>query len=198
MFERALLLGLSTGFYCIGNCFPSMISLLFCERPKNKMKFLKIIGHFNGGRFIAYLLTGLFVGYAGSKFGSNPFFSNITAFSLIFLSILMILHGIRTIKGKKCNCNSSQRKLPLIFGLFNGFNICPPFLIAIPYSFSLGSAFKGVMFFTVFFCVTTLYFLPFIFFNGLSKIENVQIVARMTTIMAGVFYFVTGIKHFMY
>jgi len=197
MFEKALLLGLSTGFYCVGNCFPSICSLLFCEKNGNKIKFLKIIGQFNGGRFFAYLVTGFIAGYAGSKLNSNPFFTKLSGLSLIILSILMIFQGVRTIKGKKCSCAVSQKQLPLIFGLFNGFNLCPPFLIAIPYAFSTGDSIKGTLFFIIFFSVTTLYFLPLLLFNNFAKVEKVQIIARMATIMAGFLYFFSGIKHFL-
>ncbi len=194
---EAFILGLSTGTFCLGWCFPPLVSALFSDIVSYK-KSMGVIFEFISGRLIAYLTFGGAIGYLGNKL-SFKIIDGFTAVSIIVLSILLLLNGtFRTFPNHKV-CKSSFkspffRRFPLISGILTGLNICPPFLIAVSNVISIGDVIKGIFFFLSFFLATSLYLTPFIFSASLQKFVPLRWIAQFSAIMSGMIFLIIGIE----
>jgi sulfite exporter TauE/SafE len=196
---EAFILGLSTGIFCLGWCSPPLLSFLFSEILSYK-KSVRVISEFISGRFIAYLTFGGVIGYLGDKF-SVKIINFFTALSIIFLSILLLLNGIfrRFQNHKGCKLFFQfffPRRFPLISGILMGFNICPPFLIAVSNVISSADIIKGILFFLSFFLATSLYLIPFIFSVNFQKFNSLRWIAQSSAIISGFIFLIIGIARF--
>jgi len=198
---KGMLLGLSTGVFCLAYCIPVIFPLICAEKRPWLSERAWLVLKFFLGRLIAYLAFGGMVGYMGQRF-SSPLLHKFAAGSIVILSILLILYGI--LKGfpqlRICptiNRFLPKKRLPLLMGLFTGFNVCPPFLLALTYVFNLGQITKGVVFFFAFFIATSLYLVPFVFIGYFSKFEKVRWVAQMCAILSGMLFFFIGVSQYL-
>jgi sulfite exporter TauE/SafE len=172
---KAAVLGFSTGLYCLGFCLPVIFPLVFAEEHSSVKIRSQLIAKFLSGRLAAYLAFGTITGYVGKNV-THPLVQKLTAGSIVILSILLIFYGFLKGFPRIELCFSvgrylPDRKLPIAMGLLTGFNICPPFLLAVTYVFQLGEVAKGIVFFLVFFTVTSVYTIPFIFIGYFSRYE---------------------------
>ena len=194
---QAILLGLSTGVYCLGHCLPVVFPLVFSEDKSSLKSRGRLILEFGIGRLMAYLAFGALVGYLGHEL-SHPFVQKSMAAMMIVLAIFLMIYGFRSnnsSKKKFCQILSRaapSRNFPFLFGILTGVNLCPPFLIAIGYIFNLGEISKGVLFFLAFYFATSVFLLPFIFLGYFSRYEKLRWIAQMSTILAGGLFFWMG------
>jgi sulfite exporter TauE/SafE len=190
---QPVLTGLSLGAFCLSYCFPFLATFM-ASAPRDVKDNSKLILRFIFGRLLGYLMFGLIFGFLGEKLQS-PFLTLITDLSLILISMVLILYLCGLLKEKKEGCPSQklQEKNAVTMGFLMGINICPPFLLSLPYVFSLHSTALGVIYFLIFFMVSSVYFLPMIFVGMLGKIKEFQIVARLSGfVCAGIFIFYGG------
>ena len=82
---------------------------------------------------------------------------------------------------------------PLTLGLLTGFNACPPFLLSLAYVFALHSTWKGLVYFLVFFCATTVYMLPLLAVGLLGRMAEFRLAARFSALAVGLLFMVYGI-----
>ncbi len=196
---KGIVLGLSTGVFCLGYCLPVVLPLVFAEKHPWKNR-AGIIFKFCMGRMAAYLTVGGLAGYLGDVFLHNAF-RRFMSIILVILSIFLILHGLHKGFPQFRLCCLLQKFFPnanlsFILGIFTGFNICPPFLIAVTYVFSLGKVFAGMLFFLIFFITTSFYLVPLVFAGYFSKFDKIRWVAQLSAIVAGVMFFLIGITQF--
>jgi sulfite exporter TauE/SafE len=180
--------GLSLGAFCLSYCFPFLATFM-ASTPRGVKDNSKLMVRFMFGRLLGYIMFGVIFGFLGEKLQS-PFLTLITDLSLIFISILLILYLCGLLKEKKGLCPSQKfhSRNAMMMGFLMGINICPPFLLSLPYVFSLHSTWLGIVYFLIFFLASSIYFLPMIFVGMLGKIKEFQIVARLSGfICAGIF-----------
>lgn len=190
------LLGLSTGVFCLSWCAPVFVPLVLGEKKSIKESF-KVFLKFNLGRLLACLLFGALVGWLGIRIESK-FIHDLSWVGLIILATLMILYGLGLTKSRIKFCHRSRIfKSPEIFGFFVGFNICPPFLLALSYTFNLRSILAGMLFFLSFFLGTIIYFILPTFLGLFSKIEKVRHIARVSAFLVGIIFLIYGIKELL-
>jgi len=185
---QPILLGLSSGIFCMGYCFPFLAPFVVLEERKLKEDF-KVVLKFIFGRFFGYLLFGAFFGYLGEKI-TNKTVDLFFFFALAGLSFLLILYSFGLIREKRGICLSPKFKktTPFLMGFLMGINVCPPFLMAINYAFLLHKFFEGILFFLLFFLATTTYFLPIAFLGFLNKIKEFRMVAKISGILVGLMF----------
>ncbi len=198
---KAFLLGLSTGALCLGYCSPVFVPLMLAEQREGFYGKLIPFLQFMLGRLIAYLTFGLVVGWAGSQMVEQvpSFFIGL---SFIGLAIFMFLYGL---KGgfpnlQLCRVISPllrRIKIPFVFGLFMGFNLCPPFLLAFTDVFVSGEIFYGLAFFLVFFLVTSVFLFPLIFLGYLSALPSLRQVAQLAALIISVIYLFLGVTQLL-
>ena len=73
-----------------------------------------------------------------------------------------------------------------------GLNVCPPFLMAAGYVFTLGRVADGLAFFGIYFLVTTLWFLPLVPLGAAARFDGVRWVAQLSALLAGLLFLWTG------
>jgi sulfite exporter TauE/SafE len=197
---EAFMLGLSTGVYCFSQCGIVIVPYLFTNESNGVKKRSYLILNFLSGRFIAYILIGLIAGYLGMRFSTllkeyDNIFKIIITISYFALSFLLIFNSFHKYKNHE-SCKYRNKKLynsfPILLGLFTGVNICPPFIAAAARAFNTSSVFKGGLFFVIFFIATSIFILPLTFTGLMKNSEILRKVARITSIMAGVYLTVMG------
>lgn len=189
---NGLLLGLSTGLFCLAYCLPIFGPLLLAEQRSLKNSFAWLI-KFSLGRLIAYCLIGALVGYLGLKIESQ-LLHNLAWLILIILGLLMIFYALGLLKSKPWFCQSLRKiRLAWLAGFLVGLNICPPFLIALPYAFNLKGTLAGLLFFLMFFLGTTLYLIPATFLGFLTKYQILRQIARISAFLVGLIFFSYGL-----
>jgi len=194
---QPILVGLSLGAFCLSYCFPFLATFVVSQARTTKEN-LKLVFRFIFGRLLGYMMFGFIFGFLGEKLQS-PFLTLITDLSLIIISIILILYLCGLLKESQAMCPAPklQNRNAMVMGFLMGINICPPFLLSIPYVFSLHSTFLGVVYFLIFFVASSVYFLPMIFVGMLAKIKEFQTVARLSGfICAGIFIFYGGYSIF--
>lgn len=187
---QPLLAGLSVGAFCLTSCFPFMGSFLASEeRPfkKNAAELLKFLT----GRLSGYCCLGLLAGFLGERFDSK-ILRLATNISFLFLSLLLLAYLMGLIRQEKSSCPSRNfmgRRGPFLMGFFLGINLCPPFLLSITYVFSQHSVIYGLVYFTLFFFSSSVYFLPLLFAGLLSRVSEFRSAARLSGfILCGIFF----------
>ena len=194
---QPFLLGISVGIFCFTYCVPFIAPYLASEERKIGKNF-RIILEFIFGRLGGYVLFGAIFGYLGEKI-SNQAINLILIISLMILSVVLIIYALGFLKPKGIFCSVKyikfRAKTPLLMGFLMGINICPPFLMSLAYVFTLHSAFKGIIYFLMFFLGTTIYFLPVTFLGFLGKMKEFRVVARIAGLIVGFTFLVYGIYY---
>ena len=190
-FLQALLAGLSLGIFCLSYCFPFLATFI-ASKPRGLKENSALILRFIFGRLLGYMLFGAIFGFLGEKFQS-PLLTIITDLSLILISVILILYLCGLVKQKEqCLARQYQNRNAVVMGFLMGINFCPPFLLSIPYVFSLHSTFLGVLYFLIFFVASSIYFLPMIFVGMLAKIKEFQMVARISGFICASIFIIYG------
>jgi len=190
---QPVFVGLSLGAFCLSYCFPFLATFIASD-PRGVKENSKLILRFILGRLLGYTMFGFVFGFLGEKLQS-PFLTLITDLSLIIISIILILYLCGLLKQKEeiCLARKFQNRGAMMMGFLMGINICPPFLLSLPYVFSLHSTWLGIVYFLIFFIASSIYFLPMIFVGMLAKIKEFQWVARLSGfICAGIFIIYGG------
>lgn len=195
IFITPFLLGLSVGIYCFTYCIPFIAPIMVSEARGKKESFL-IILKFIFGRFLGYLSFGAFFGYLGQRINLASI-NLILIIGLMLLSLTLIFHALGLMKAVRfpfcAKIKKYNSKLPVFMGFLMGINICPPFLMSLTYVFMLHSALKGMIYFSMFFLGTSLYFLPIVFLGFLSKRKEFQLVGRISALIVGILFFSYGL-----
>jgi sulfite exporter TauE/SafE len=186
---QGLLLGLSTGVFCLGACAPALVPSLLSAAPGWRGG-ARLVGEVALGRLLAYLGFGALVGWLGTNFDSQALWLRQGAgLATLLLALLLALYlagrdlGLRRLA--LCRVlPSGFLKTPVAFGFLAGINPCPPFLLALTAALGAGGALPGMAFFAAFFVGTSLYLLPLVPFGALGRWPSTRLVGRMAGFLA--------------
>ena len=195
---QGILLGLSTGLFCLGYCAPVFVPLMMSEN-RTMVRGALVIGELALGRLVAYLTSGAVVGYLGMQL-EGPSFQRAVGGAMVVLSTLLLLYVATRRWPHFTLCrwaNVRYFRFPIVFGFLTGINVCPPFLLAISYTFGLRSITKGALLFGGFFLGTSVYLLVLLPLGYLGRRESLRLVALMTALLSGVFFFLMGLTRLM-
>lgn len=194
LLARALVLGLSTGLFCIGFCGP-LVGPILLARSRSGVRGSAIgIAVFMSGRLAAYLLFGAATGLLGGAFGRLwPVKAYVLPGLYTVLGLLMILYAIAQSFPHLGFCRFLSPRIEsnwyfLLAGFVAGINLCPPFLLAATTAFVAGGALQGMLFFFVFFLATSVYLVPFLFSGLLNRFREVRFAARIAAVAAGLYF----------
>ena len=204
-----LLIGLLSGFHCVGMCSGLVIAYSTNSSTKTS-SHLK----YNLGRFISYTLIGGILGGLGSFFGINPVFTGtITIAAAIFMIILGITYVshwplLEKIKLHTPNflakiifreSHKKSSRTPFIVGLLTGFMPCGPLQAIQLYALGTGSAWKGALAMAFFALGTSAVMIVFgLIVSSLSQknIKHIIKISGILVILLGILMFSRGLENF--
>jgi sulfite exporter TauE/SafE len=189
-----LLAGLSTGVFCCATCYP-FLAPVFAAEDRGARATGKVWLQFLLGRLAGYVLFGAAIGWLGERFG-GPALSLLSNLGMMLMAALLIFYaaGFRRPPGSFCAAGSrSAATTPALLGFLLGLHACPPFLMSVAYVFTLHSMLKGIVYFLVFFCATTVYLIPLLFVGLLGRMPEFRRAARASALAVGILFLVYGI-----
>lgn len=202
---EALLLGLSNGVSCIGYCAPVLVPYLLGERS-GVAAGAGVVARFLLGRLAGYLCFSIIAfGFQTSLPGSPSARGVLVGSAYIVLSVLLVLYGFRARTDPAvCAARVSGRFVspvvrlwpalaPAVLGLLTGLSLCPPFLMAFAAAAGKASLAGSVVFFALFFCGTSVFFLPLPLIGSLKRSGVLSTVGRLAAGVVGVYYFYSGL-----
>lgn len=190
LFTEGLVLGLSTGIFCMGYCAPVILPYLHArDRPGWKGKALPVL-IFAIGRLVAYMAFGTLLGWLGAYLTGPESRIGLTI-AFLLLSLILMSYGLSLNWPRFNLCQrlvrfSETRYFPLLLGIFTGLNVCPPFLLAADRALQHGHPWEGMWLFLAFYFGTIIYLAPFVFTQLLSRMEWVRSLAQMVALGTGV------------
>jgi sulfite exporter TauE/SafE len=197
MLLEALLLGLSSGTYCIIGCAPIAVPVFFSEgfdRRKNLTSGLLFLA----GRLAGYLIIGAVIGALGSftlGYLDPVLKRTLSHYAALLTGLLLIatglLHNFPALKlCRKLKKVYRFQAWVLIYGLLTGLHMCPPFFAAAARVYGGGDMISGMLYFLVFFVGTSVYFLPLFGIHLIKKYaRQLMLVARTVILLMGVYFF---------
>lgn len=195
--SQGLLLGLSTGVFCLFTCAPVFVPFVLSEERKLQRSLLAV-GELAAGRLIAYLLFGLIVGLLGTQL-SGPWLNKAIGAAMILLSIAMLAFVAvrRWPHFGLCRAGSKYVNYPVLFGFLTGINVCPPFLLAMSAALSFGSIAGSVLLFGGFFAGTSVYLALLVPLGLTARSENIRVIGLLTAVLSGILFLGLGLVYLL-
>jgi sulfite exporter TauE/SafE len=193
---QGLLLGLSSGIFCLATCAPVFVPYMISEDRQLKQN-VRVLGELSLGRLIAYLLFGLIVGYLGVSL-EGPAMNKVVGLAMVLLSFMMAFYFVTRKWPELGICHIVNRKylnFPLLFGFLTGINICPPFLLVSSAAIALGSVPGSVLMFGGFFLGTSVYLLLLVPVGFAGKVKDLQTIGTMTAVLSAALFLLMGIAY---
>ena len=196
---RALLIeaglaGLSTGMFCCLTCYP-FLAPVFAAEARSARRNLVVWLQFLLGRLAGYVLFGAAIGWLGERFAS-AWLDRVSILGLLLMALVLVFYaiGFRRPRWSFCAAGTPRAATaPLLLGFLLGLHICPPFLMSVAYVFTLHSTVKGILYFLVFFCATSVYLVPLLAVGWLGRMPEFRLAARLSALAVGLLFLVYGI-----
>ena len=196
---RALLIeaglaGLSTGMFCCLTCYP-FLAPVFAAEARSARRNLDVWLQFLLGRLAGYVLFGAAIGWLGEQFAS-AWLDRVSILGLLLMALVLVFYaiGFRRPRWSFCAAGTPRAATaPLLLGFLLGLHICPPFLMSVAYVFTLHSTVKGILYFLVFFCATSVYLVPLLAVGWLGRMPEFRLAARLSALAVGILFLAYGI-----
>jgi hypothetical protein len=210
LYGDALALGLASGPACLAACGPVLVPSLLAGQAGILLN-LRTVAVFLGTRLVGYLLFALVAWQVGAL-ASLLIKPHPHVIGLVYLLMAGVLVGYAYAVRGNCARSCSQAKLVTIggtvdesgsvkkgtagvamLGFLTGLNFCPPFVVAGIRAAELGSLPGALLFFSVFFAGTSIWFVPFAGLGCVVRNEALVTVARMTMGLVALYYLALGL-----
>lgn len=199
-----LMLGLSTGTWCVMYCAPITLPFLFGRESPSIKKNAGLVGLFLGGRLASYAIVGIALGCVGAlaALAFDPVVARkLSYWAFIVTGIALLLESIVPGVMRVCGSSSCSKKVgpvgasdtvvAALAGLGAGLHICPPFWAAAARAVSSANAASGAAYFLLFYVGTLPFFIPLLGIPALSaKVPFARRVSRLAQLMLGVYFLV--------
>jgi len=195
---NGLILGLSTGGYCIGACAPAMLPYVVSSGWRSPKVSARIVGEFLAGRLAAYMIFGTAVALLGRQVQASPVVQRGCAVMIIGLSILLFAHAITLNfpELKACSMlrrSAALRRFPFAAGLALGINVCPPMMLAFTNLLVLGRWLPCMGFCVAFFAGTAVFLVPLLLSGLLGRLAAIRGMSEAAEMFAGLWFLSQGV-----
>lgn len=201
----ALILGLGSGFHCIGMCGPIALSMGLTKQQA--LNFHLQNTTYNLGRIVTYAFLGAVLGIVGEGFNV----AGIQQYLTVGVGVLLIVMALFSFGGKdfaskipflskfllsiKINLGKYLQKpgysSRFITGILNGFLPCGMVYMALTASLAAGGVWKGAAFMVLFGLGTFPFMFAVVFFGNMMntafRIKVLKIIPVMMIILGGLF-----------
>ncbi|MFY9746489.1 MAG: sulfite exporter TauE/SafE family protein [Acidobacteriaceae bacterium] len=208
---EALVLGLVTGPVCLASCGPVVLPWMLVQ-PHGVRAHARQLAIFLASRLLGYLLFASAIWFAGAALsrswsGRTWMFGGIQV--LLAAGLLVYAVGwphahcslarrpklVQIASAASTEAEAAQRPRPsgaAALGLLTGINLCPPFLVAGLRASQLPSLSAALLFFSVFFVGTAVWFVPFLSLGVVRRTPSFLTVARMVAVLLACWYGYSG------
>jgi sulfite exporter TauE/SafE len=206
----ALALGLASGPACLAACGPVLVPSLLAGEA-GILPNLHTVAIFLGSRLAGYLLFAAAAWELGSL-ASLLVKPHPQIIGLVYVLMAAVLgwyaYAVKrncagacatsklvTIQGTQAESADAKKSVAgvAVLGFLTGMNFCPPFIVAGIRAAELGSLPGALLFFTVFFAGTSVWFVPFAGLGCIARNQAMITVARMTMGLVALYYLALGI-----
>lgn len=190
---EALLTGLSMGMVCCLSCYPFLVPV-FASEERTACATGRVWLQVLGGRLVGYVVFGALIGWLGQRFG-GPGLLLLSTFAMMAMAAILVSYAIGFWRPAWSLCPLGTRRgaaTPALLGFLLGAHACPPFLLSAAYVFTLQSTAKGIVYFLVFFCTTSLFFLPLLGVGLLGRLRELRLAARASAGLVGCLFLIYG------
>lgn len=195
MILAPLLAGLSMGLFCCASCYPFLVPV-FAAEHRTPRETLRAWLHFLLGRLAGYALFGAAIGWLGERLGP-AWLARASTLAMMAMAGLLIVYAAGFCRpSRSCGAAGTRRgrATPALLGLLTGAHACPPFLLSVAYVLALRSMAKGIAYFLVFFCATSVHFIPLLFVGLLGRMKEFRWAARASALLVGLLFLIHGIS----
>jgi sulfite exporter TauE/SafE len=193
-------LGLATGPACLLSCSCVLLPMVLTNNREESVgrDVWPLLARFLSGRLVAYALVGLASGLASSSLESLG--TVVPYWATLILAVLLMFHGLGlTVPCKICPLFqglAKRKSFPGVLGMLTGLNLCPPFLLAVSWTWKQGlGPVSGMLFFLAFFLATSLFVLPIGWGGYLARNPAFAGVGRVSAFLFGAFFFLQCLAH---
>lgn len=202
MIWDGFLLGLATGVTCLAYCSPVLVPFLLGEGRDTTRTAIALL-QFMAGRLLGYLA------FAAAAWALGQYWQQSGAgreaamgFIYVLLAFALILFGWQRERKTPCagkiidekrRANGGALLWPLLFGLFSGLNLCPPFLLAFAAATEVPSLTHSLLYFFSFFLGTSVYFLPLPLLGVCRKLAVLKTIGRLAALLVALVYLYRGV-----
>ncbi len=206
---EALVLGLVTGPVCLASCGPIVLPWMLVQ-PQGMRVHARQMSLFLGARLAGYLLFASAIWSAGSLLSHTSLERSwIFGAIQVLLAVGLLLYAAAS---PRAHCAVARTQSPdlvqirstpeqaspprkagaVTLGFLTGINFCPPFLVAGVRAAQMSSMAGALLFFTVFFLGTAVWFAPFLTLGVMRRTPSFLTVARMVAVLLACWYGFTG------
>ena len=182
------------GLFCCLSCYP-FLAPVFAAENRSARGIGGVWLQFLLGRLVGYVLFGAAIGWLGERFDA-AWFTRAATFGMMLMAGLLIFYALGFWRPAWSFCPAGNRcaaATPALLGFLMGVNACPPFLLSAAYVLTLHSVLKGIVYFFVFFCATSVYMVPLLFVGLLGRMPEFRWAARLSALAVGVLFLVCGL-----
>jgi len=193
-----LLLGLSSGVYCLGSCAMVMAPRLASGPQSGGLRRgLLSIFEYSCGRLIAYMLAGAVLFFAGPTLLANLAGQFFVGTATLALALLMLSQGLwrsfPAVSGcRRIGKTTCLRRYPLLAGVLSAAQLCPPLLLCLAQVAGAGAAVSAIVSTTGFFIGTLLVTLPIALTASGAKRPGVRATAAVASLFCGLWFASVG------
>jgi sulfite exporter TauE/SafE len=203
---EALILGFGSGPVCVAACGPVLFPWLAAE-PQGLRRTGRMLAIFLSGRLGGYIGFAVIAWAAGLAIplGARPRglvfgFANLALAAFLGISAFLLRKHCQPEErdsGERLYQIEprSRSRMPaaLTLGFLTGLNLCPPFIAAGVRAAETHSLSGSLVFFSLFFVGTAVWFLPALAVSPLRRFRAAPLIARFTMAALAVYYTYLGI-----
>lgn len=203
------MLGLATGPVCLASCGPVVLPWMLVQ-PRGVRVHARQLSIFLGARLAGYLLFAAVIWLAGIVI-SRAWSGRTWLFGAvqILLAAGLLVYAVAWPQARCAFARPhgsglvqiGEAPLPqagprpsgaVMLGFLTGINLCPPFLVAGVRAAQLPTLAGALLFFTVFFVGTSVWFTPFLSLGFVRRTSSFLTVARMAAVLLACWYGFSG------
>jgi sulfite exporter TauE/SafE len=190
---EAVALGISSGPACVVACGPVLLPCLVAE-GRGPRDTVSVLARFLAGRFCGYLVFALAAWAIHWQLDRYPAARTaVFAGANLLLAVVLATYARHLQAGCAGGHCVRRTAAPAAAGLLAGLNVCPPFVAAAVRAAESPSLGNSLLFFFVFFLVTSVLFLPAALFGLFSRLAQAGAVARLTLYVLACYYGYLGL-----
>jgi hypothetical protein len=193
-----LLLGLSSGVYCLGGCALAMAPHLAGGPSCGIGAGLRKMVEFSAGRLITYLVAGTLLFWAGQALLMSRGARIAIGATVLVLAVLLLLQGVARSFPAVPRCarlgeTAWLRRYPFLAGMFSAAQLCPPLLLCLARAAGAGGVLEATASTSGFFLGTMAVSMPLALAAAGGKWPAVRATAAVASLFCGLWFAAVGV-----